>query len=321
MYYHLKQTVVDTNSCNATEKENTSKNGAVLKSQRVRFSLKIFVMLAVAMCIGFMSCNDGEDPIVGPSNKYETCDDIKSEISLFTTLKLNVTDNHLRNYNNARIQVKYTNYYTISLGWDENGNYNPEYAIYDVVDGTEPVQKYFLVAEAEEQNPTLNLKDVPDEYLIKINIPKKTDFYNGLYDLMGHNEYLESSIKISNENAKIAFGDAFVGGNLSIGTPDGIWNTSGVRVDVMSIGSGTLGDVEAWGEGQLVYCNTDCNITGELGFMRQGWEDEDITVVKDGIIDIRLKKGWNKIFSIYGCDGNKVITLGIDNLEFVMGAG
>lgn len=228
------------------------------------------------------------------SNKYKTCEDIKSETSLFTSLKLNVTDDRISNYNYARVQVNYTNCITIGSERDESGILH---YIYDVVDGTEPVRKSFLVAEAEGKNPTLKFKDVPDEYLI--NILKRTDSYGGLYD------YDSSDINISNENAKVAVGGVYVGGNFSIGTDDGVWNTSGVPVAMRFITKDMV-----WSNGSLVYCNTDCDITGKTHL--------------GGIIDIHLKKGWNKIFSIT-CSGfysdEKNITIGADNVEFFMPAG
>jgi len=67
-----------------------------------------------------------------------------------------------------------------------------------------------------------------------------------------------------------------------------------------------LGNI-ASGNGIFVYCNTDCDISGELN--------------NNGIIDIHLKKRWNKVFEIYCSSSPKIITLGTNNVVFSPKAG
>ena len=242
--------------------------------------------------IGFI-----KSEITPQSRMTNTCDDIESETSLFTTLNFKVIDSRINNYNYVRIHVHYKNYYTISIPWDGKDG------IYNIVNGTERVEKSFLVAEAERKNPTLKFNDVPDEYLTLILT--KTDSYYSLHSLFRNNSYSESSIKISNENAKVALGSVSVGGIFSIGTPDGVFNTRFVPMEI----NVKIGEI-AQGYGTLVYCNADCDITGRTGY--------------NGIIDIRLKKGWNMIFE-GGCSSYihdmKTITIKINDVELYMPAG
>ncbi|GHT32548.1 hypothetical protein FACS189434_04540 [Bacteroidia bacterium] len=250
------------------------------------------VMIAVATTI-FGGCEKKDNKENSNKEKldlpeYADCEDIQSETSLFSTLKLNVIYDRI-NYNYAKVYVYYSNYETISL-------FPPTY---NIVDGIEPVTKSFLVAEAEGKNPILKFKDVPDEYLI--NILKKTDSYYGLYHLI-RDDYEESSITISNENAKVAVVETISTSGTGYVNVEGVF-LSGEPVNMFSEWGWSIG-------GRLVYCNADCNITGKLSW--------------GTTIDIRLKKGWNKIFTI-NCSNNvsdsKVITLGTDNVVFYCVAG
>ena len=280
------------NSSRVMETRDHFKNGASPKSQMIRrkYFKSMCVVKTIFCVIFFLSITSGscekEDDI---SKKYNSCDDIKSETSLFTKLKVKVVDNRLHTYNSVRVFVK--------LSYLGNN---------------------FIVAEAEGKNPTLTFKDVPDEYLTNI-LTESTSAYYSLHRLLGY----ESNFKISNENAKIAFGHVYAGGNLSIGTDDGVWNTEAVIVDMCTdglIGSSysSAFDGFAWGYGWLVYSNTDCNITGKLGFIRYPSGD----FVNQGIIDIRLKKGWNKIFDLSTNDcEKKFISIGTEDVGFFMNAG
>jgi hypothetical protein len=81
----------------------------------------------------------------------------------------------------------------------------------------------------------------------------------------------------------------------------------------------TFNDI-ARGNGTLVYSNADCNIISEhVSLLHAQW-DKQIDVK----IDIRLKKGWNKVFVIYDGDSQskaKVITLETDDVTFSGKAG
>jgi len=316
---HKKSYLQFSNSCRVMEQETICENWGSRKIHKIRIfflesegvvSTIFFYVIFFSISI-FNSCETDSDK----SKKYNSCDDIKSESSVFTTLRVNITDNRIQNsYNSVKVEVYYRNYYTVS------GGFNPNDYIYDIVDGTERVDKTFHVVEAEGKNPTLKFKDVPDEYLI--NILKRTDLYSGLNDLFCGLSYLETSIKISNENAKVAFGSVFAGGKHSIGTDDGIYNTDYIRVDMSTTNTTNIAlpafDNLAWGRGILVYCNTECNISGDLGFIRYPSGE----YVNQGIIDIRLKKGWNQIFHLYSDDCNeKLITIRTDDVHFSITAG
>jgi len=263
----------------AMESESIQKNKKWLKSQmswRNFCKSKLIITAMFLFVTGlasviFNSCKTNDVH----SNKYEKCDDINSGTSLFTTLKLIVTADRV-NYNYASVPFRF---------YDTN------------------LLKYVPVAEAEGKNPTLIFKDVPDEYLT--NILEKTDFYD-LHNLFCHRTYIESSITISNENAKVAVVETIsLSGSENLVTDDGVTD---LKEDFVSMDI-EFGDI-AWGEGIFVYCNTDCDISGELDY-------------NSGIIDIHLKKGWNKVFDINckSTNSEKIITFGTDDVTFSPKAG
>jgi hypothetical protein len=229
--------------------------------------------------------------------EYHTFDDINSATSLFTTLNFKVMHNHV-NYTYTKAEVRYANYET---NWDSPPTCH-------FIEGTEPVDKTFIVAEAEGKNPILHFKDVPDEYLT--NILSITYTHHGLVGLTSYTfpSITESDVAISNKNAKLA-----IMRGISIASDDAFLNYDVVDMDI------TFNDI-AQGNGTLVYSNADCNIINEhVSLLHAQWDKQ-----MDVKIDIRLKKGWNKVFVIYNGDSQsraKVITLETDDVTFSGKAG
>ena len=240
---------------------------------------------------------------INDNESYKTCDDIKSKTSSFTKLKLNVKYDRV-NYNHSQVTVSYTNYYTTTYEMWGGGKQVSWWTGVFIDGSTKKIDRSFIVAEAGGINPTLTFKDVPDEYLT--NILYRTDTYGGFGNILGvygYGGYSENpSISISNENAKVAVVKTILttGTGYSHIIEGGFTTSEPVHMFIDD------DDVIGYSAGILVYCNTDCDITG---------------TITDGYVDIRLRKGWNKIFEI-SCDGKtKIITWDTDNLYFYCIAG
>ena len=283
---------------NEMEARNHLKNGACMIGHAIRrvFIRRMGVLNAIGLFITGLAgvlCMACESQKSGA--EFNSCDAIKSETSSFTSLHLKVTEDRIA-YNYAKAQVHYTNAPITA---------NPIY------DGIDWESKNFIAAEAEGKNPTLRFKDVPDEYLT--NVLEKTHSYM-LYYLFCNNSYIESSLAISNPNAKVAVIECItLSGSKTLVTDDGVTDThiDNVGMDIEFKKKNEPNQWVALGNGVLVYSNTDCIITGE------------IDSYKGGMIDIRLKKGWNKVFSINCHETNtqKIITLGTDDVVFSPKAG
>lgn len=207
------------------------------------FLKNVAIVFACFSMFNFVGCNN--DNTSNHSKKYKTCDDIKSETSLFTTLNFKEANRG----NPPYVEVRYVNYRNISL--HDDGTYD-----YEIVEGTEWTDKSFLAAEVEGQ--TLKFKDVPDEYLINILVHNKTSFFN-YSDYFSFNAD-DPSVKISNKNAKVAVGCIY--------STNGGYGGSAHRY--MSV---NIEDI-AGGYGTAVYCNADCDITKENQIdmhLKKGW--------------------------------------------------
>ena len=145
-----------------------------------------------------------------------------------------------------------------------------------------PNQKSFVAAESKNgsNEQTLALKNIPDEYLESLITEmytynfetKKYVIWEGYYEFRllkmvrnGDSEFKD--IKIGNRNTKVAviqFGEIVSDGcgQLTMHADDDKW------------------DVQCCFDfGFLVYSDSNCDIT-------------DV----DGTIDVRLRKGWNKVY-------------------------
>ena len=156
-------------------------------------------------------------------------------------------------------------------------------------------KKSFIVAESENSNKsqTLTLKNVPNEYLENLI----TDTYNYSFEknewvvLEGYKDFRllgiymskDSELKninISNKNTKIAIileGSIFAKGcgTMTMLPNDEKWNVQCFFIS-----------------GCLVYSDSDCDITGY---------DTACSGCSDVLnYDIRLRKGWNKVFFFEG---------------------
>ena len=263
------------------EPETISKNGASPKSLMSRGNFKIIAILAFALSIFiFTGCSTVNEET--PPEEILSCDKIESSIATFTTL-------------NVKIGPSYADSWGITGYAFELFKNNPD------DDGK---YKRCIVAESNSNSKqqTFTFRDnVPDEFL--------EDFMYDTYYLGGEHvgEYFGKSfrllqwdipkgsesqlqnISISNPNTKIAIIDygyirIFVNGVM--GTDDGpdILGRS-VQAQMMPDYENTKLECR-FKYCDLVYSNSDCNITGIAA--KQNYTAS---------VDIRLKKGWNKVFT------------------------
>ena len=267
------------------EPETISKNGASPKSQKSRSNFKIFAILAFMMFITFVftGCATGSNDKT--IDKELTCEQINSTTSTFTTL-------------NVSIGSSYADMWGIT-------GYAFELSKYNTDDGK---YKHFTVAESnsnQKQQTFTFRNNVPDEFLedfmydtYYLGGEHTGEYYSKYFRLLqwdipkGSESQLQN-ISISNPNTKIAiigYGYIKIFAKGEMGNDDGP-NTLGNSVQAQMMPAPENNKLKCpFIYCDLVYSNSDCNITG--------YKYDTVSV------DIRLKQGWNKVFTF----GDRIIT-------------
>ena len=255
------------------------------KNAASRGSFLVFGMMLFALGMASSILISCEDDIVEDENniveEYLPCEKIRSSASTFTKLE-------------ANIGHTYADYFGYSKLWLKTNNH---------VNDT--ISKSFIVAESEinSKKQTFTLKNVPDEYLGDLIYDSYKGEYIGLdpntnqpmfqyykeegyknFQLLAFGSVQDSklNINISNKNTKIAI---IKNGYIWISAKGQMMNDDGYLASTAADLSPNDEKMECYfSRGDLVYSNSDCDITGYF-------ENGDIVN-----IDVHLRKGWNKIF-------------------------
>jgi len=242
---------------------------------KVRLNLRKVVAIAICL-IGttmFLSCDGNEN---NNDTEYLTCDKIHSSASTFTTLNVRIGSTYADRWGYSRLRFE---------------TYSDSFS----------GKKSFIVAESEKdsKNQTFTLKDVPNEYLDNLI----TDVYQNVFEnggwiwklseryksflVVGRSlieNYEMDNINISNKNTKIAIiyqGSIGIYAKGIMGNDDGD-DALGYYTSAQMSSDYENGKIEcSFRGGDLVYSDSDCDITGYIG---------------DRVINIYLRKGWNKVF-------------------------